>query len=40
MGLIISDTAPRVQYTAANTQTQFTIPFEFFADADIKVISY
>lgn len=38
MGLIISDTAPRVQYTAANTQTQFTIPFEFFADADIKVI--
>ena len=38
MGLIISDTAPRIQYTAANTQTQFTIPFEFFADADIKVI--
>jgi hypothetical protein len=38
MGLIISDTAPRVQYTASGSQTQFTIPFEFFADADIKVI--
>ena len=38
MTIQINDTSPRVQYTAANTQASFTIPFEFFAVTDIKAI--
>ena len=37
MSITISDTTPRVQYTAANTQTAFAVPFEFFTNADLKV---
>jgi hypothetical protein len=37
MAIIISDTEPRVQYTATASQTSFTVPFEFFANADLKV---
>ena len=34
----IPDTAPRVQYTVGGTSTtNFTIPFAYFADSDIKV---
>jgi hypothetical protein len=34
----ISDTAPRIQYTVAGTPTSaFTVPFEFFDAADLKV---
>jgi hypothetical protein len=34
----IPDTAPRVQYTVGGTSTtDFTIPFAYFADSDIKV---
>ena len=39
MALSISDTSPRVQYTATSGQTTFTVPFEFFADADLLVIN-
>ena len=28
MSITISDTTPRVQYTAANTQTTFAIPWQ------------
>lgn len=28
---------PRVEYSAAGSQVDFTVPFEFFADADLKV---
>ena len=38
MALAISDTSPRIQYTATGGQTAFTVPFEFFADADLTVI--
>ncbi len=38
MTIQINDTSPRIQYTAANTQASFTIPFEFFAVTDIKAI--
>ena len=36
--ITISDTSPRVQYTASGSQTAFTVPFEFFNATDIKVI--
>jgi len=39
MAIIISDTEPRVQYTATAGQTSFTVPFEFFANADLKVFN-
>jgi hypothetical protein len=38
MALAISDTSPRIQYTATGGQTSFTVPFEFFADSDLTVI--
>ena len=38
MSITISDTSPRVQYTASGGQTAFTVPFEFFNATDIKVI--
>ena len=38
MALAISDTSPRIQYTATAGQTAFTVPFEFFADGDLTVI--
>ena len=37
MAITISDTEPRVQYTATAGQTSFSVPFEFFTNADIKV---
>ena len=37
MAINISDVEPRVQYTATSGQTSFTVPFEFFANADLKV---
>jgi hypothetical protein len=37
MAITISDTEPRVQYTATSAQTSFSVPFEFFTTADIKV---
>ena len=37
MALQISDTTPRVQYTATSGQTSFSVPFEFFDVADLKV---
>jgi len=37
MAITISDTTPRVQYTATSGQTAFTVSFEFFANADLKV---
>ena len=37
MAITISDTEPRVQYTATNGQTTFAVNFEFFTTADIKV---
>ena len=36
--ITISDTSPRIQYTATASQTSFTVPFEFFNATDIKVI--
>ena len=39
MSITISDTTPRVQYTAANTQTTFAVGFEFFTNADLKVFA-
>ena len=38
MSITISDTSPRVQYTATSSQTSFTVPFEFFNDDDLVVI--
>ena len=38
MSITISDTSPRVQYTASGSQTAFSVPFEFFNDADLVVI--
>ena len=37
MAITISDTEPRVQYTATSAQTTFSVPFEFFTVNDIKV---
>jgi len=37
MAITISDTEPRVQYTATSGQTTFAVNFEFFTTADIKV---
>ena len=37
MAITISDTEPRVQYTATSSQTAFSVPFEFFTVNDIKV---
>ena len=37
MAITISDTEPRVQYTATSGQTSFSVPFEFFTVNDIKV---
>jgi len=37
MPIIINDNSARVQYTATSSQTVFTVPFEFFANADLKV---
>jgi hypothetical protein len=39
MAITISDTEPRVQYTATAGQTNFSVPFEFFTTADIKVFN-
>jgi len=39
MAITISDTQPRVQYTASAGQTSFTVPFEFFANADLEVFN-
>ena len=39
MSITISDTTPRVQYTAANTQTTFAVGFEFFTNEDLKVFA-
>ena len=39
MSITISDVTPRVQYTAANTQTTFAVGFEFFTNADLKVFA-
>ena len=39
MAITISDTEPRVQYTATAGQTNFSVPFEFFTNADIKVFN-
>ena len=38
MSITISDTTPRVQYTAAGSQTAFSVPFEFFNNSDLVVI--
>ena len=37
MAILINDTAPRSQYTATSGQTVFSVPFEFFANSDLKV---
>lgn len=37
MALQISDTTPRIQYTATSGQTTFSVNFEFFDVADLKV---
>ena len=39
MSIIISDVEPRVQYTATAGQTSFTVGFEFFDNADLKVFN-
>ena len=36
--ITISDTSPRIQYTATSSQTAFTVPFEFFNATDLVVI--
>ena len=38
MSITISDTTPRVQYTATSSQTTFSVPFEFFNNADLVVV--
>lgn len=38
MAITISDTEPRVQYTATAGQTSFSVPFEFFDNNDLVVI--
>lgn len=37
MSIIINDTSARVQYVATSGQTVFTVPYEFFSNADLKV---
>ena len=37
MAILINDNSARVQYTATTNQTVFTVPFEFFANSDLKV---
>jgi hypothetical protein len=37
MAILINDNTARVQYTATSGQTVFTVPFEFFANEDLKV---
>ena len=37
MGIQVNDVDPRVQYVPIAAQVVFTIPFEFFEDADIKI---
>ena len=37
MAIIINDTSARAQYTATSSQTVFSVPFEFFSNADLKV---
>ena len=37
MAILINDTTPRAQYTATSGQTVFSVPFEFFENADLKV---
>ena len=37
MAITISNTEPRVQYTATSGQTTFAVNFEFFNNADLKV---
>lgn len=37
MSLTIDDTEPTVSYTVGAAQTAFTVPFTFFADADLVV---
>jgi hypothetical protein len=39
MSITISDTEPRVQYTATAGQTSFTVGFEFFDVTDLKVFN-
>jgi len=39
MAITISDTEPRIQYTATAGQTSFTVPFAFFANADLQVFN-
>ena len=39
MVINISDVEPRVQYTATAGQTSFTVGFEFFTNADLKVFN-
>jgi len=39
MSITISDVEPRVQYTATAGQTSFTVGFEFFDNADLKVFN-
>ena len=38
MSITISDTSPRIQYTATSSQTTFSVPFEFFNNADLVVV--
>ena len=38
MSITISNTSARIQYTASSSQTTFSVPFEFFSDADLLVI--
>jgi hypothetical protein len=37
MAILINDNTGRVQYTATASQTSFTVPYEFFDNADLKV---
>lgn len=37
MAILINDNTARVQYTATAGQTVFTVPYEFFVNADLKV---
>ena len=37
MAILINDNTARVQYTATAGQTVFTVPYEFFANSDLKV---
>jgi len=38
MSITISDTEPRVQYTASSGQTAFSVGFEFFNNSDLVVV--